>query len=156
MPLKVSVQFSHSVVSDHLRPHGLQHARLACLSPTPGACSNSCSSSWWWTGRPGVLRFMGSQRVGHDWVTELNWMMSSVFRASCSVVSDFFWPYGLQPVRLFCPWDSPDKNTGVGCHALLQGLFKTKRSTHISCIDKGNFFFTTEPPMMSLKKLFRI
>ena len=30
------------------------------------------SGSWWWTGRPGVLRFMGSQRVGHDWVTELN------------------------------------------------------------------------------------
>ena len=29
--------------------------------------------SWWWTGRPGALRFMGSQRVGHDWVTELNW-----------------------------------------------------------------------------------
>ena len=31
------------------------------------------SGSWWWTGRPGVLWFMGSQRVGHDWVTELNW-----------------------------------------------------------------------------------
>ena len=31
------------------------------------------SRSWWWTGRPGVLRFMGSQRVGHDWATELNW-----------------------------------------------------------------------------------
>ena len=29
--------------------------------------------SWWWTGRPGVLWFMGSQRVGHDWATELNW-----------------------------------------------------------------------------------
>ena len=29
--------------------------------------------SWWWTGRPGVLWFMGSQRVGYDWVTELNW-----------------------------------------------------------------------------------
>ena len=29
--------------------------------------------SWWWTGRPGVLWFMGSQRVGHNWVTELNW-----------------------------------------------------------------------------------
>ena len=28
---------------------------------------------WWWTGRPGMLRFMGSQRVGHDWATELNW-----------------------------------------------------------------------------------
>ena len=32
------------------------------------------SGSWWWTGRPGVLGFMGSQRVGHDWVTELNWI----------------------------------------------------------------------------------
>ena len=31
------------------------------------------SGSWWWTGRPGVLRFMGSQGVRHDWVTELNW-----------------------------------------------------------------------------------
>ena len=31
------------------------------------------SGSWWWRGRPGVLRFMGSQRVGQDWVTELNW-----------------------------------------------------------------------------------
>ena len=30
------------------------------------------SGSWWWTGRPGVLQFMGSQRVGHDWATELN------------------------------------------------------------------------------------
>ena len=29
---------------------------------------------WWWTGRPGLLRFMGSQRVGHDWATELNWL----------------------------------------------------------------------------------
>ena len=32
--------------------------------------------SWWWTGRPGVLQFMGSQRVRHDWVTELNWRSS--------------------------------------------------------------------------------
>ena len=31
------------------------------------------SGRWWWTGRPGVLRFMGSQRAGHDWATELNW-----------------------------------------------------------------------------------
>ena len=32
------------------------------------------SGSWWWTGRPGMSRFMGSQRVRHNWVTELNWM----------------------------------------------------------------------------------
>ena len=31
------------------------------------------SGSWWWTGRPGMLQSMGSQRVGHDWTTELNW-----------------------------------------------------------------------------------
>ena len=35
------------------------------------------SGSWWWTGRPGVLRFMGLQRVGHNWATELNWTDSS-------------------------------------------------------------------------------
>ena len=40
-----SVQISHSVMSDSLRPHGLQHARLPCLSPTPRACSNSCPLS---------------------------------------------------------------------------------------------------------------
>ena len=34
-------------MSDSLRPHGLQHARFPCPSPIPGACSNSCSSSWW-------------------------------------------------------------------------------------------------------------
>ena len=35
--------------------------------------SASFGGGWWWTGRPGVLPSMGSQRVGHDWVTELNW-----------------------------------------------------------------------------------
>ena len=35
------------------------------------------SPSWWWTGRPGVLGFIGSQRVGHDWATELNWTEAS-------------------------------------------------------------------------------
>ena len=40
-------QFSHSVVSDSLQPHGLQHTRLPCPSPTPRACSNPCPSSRW-------------------------------------------------------------------------------------------------------------
>ena len=42
-----SVQFICSVVSDSLWPHGLHQARLPCLSPTPGACSNSCPLSRW-------------------------------------------------------------------------------------------------------------
>ena len=43
-----SVQFSRSVMSDSLQPHGLQYARLPCTSATPRAYSNSCPLSWWW------------------------------------------------------------------------------------------------------------
>ena len=43
-----------------------------------------------------------------------------------SVVSDSVLPHGPWPARLLCPWDSPGKNTGVGCHALLQGIFLTQ------------------------------
>ena len=42
-----SLQFTRSVASNSLRPHGLQHARPPCLSPTPGAYSNSCLLRWW-------------------------------------------------------------------------------------------------------------
>ena len=45
-----------------------------------------------------------------------------------SVMSDSLRPYGLQPTRLLCPWDSPDKNPGVDCHGLLQGIFQTQGS----------------------------
>ena len=41
--------------------------------PTQWTWVWASSGSWWWTGKPGVLQPMGSQRVGHDWVTELNW-----------------------------------------------------------------------------------
>ena len=44
-----SVQFSHSIVYNSLELHGLQHTRLPCPSPTPGACSDSCPSSRWCT-----------------------------------------------------------------------------------------------------------
>ena len=42
-------------------------------SPTRWMWVWASSGSWWWTGKPGVLQSMRSQRVGHDWVTELNW-----------------------------------------------------------------------------------
>ena len=45
-----------------------------------------------------------------------------------SVMSNSLHPYRLQPARLLCPWDSPDKNIAVGCHFLLQGIFLTQRS----------------------------
>ena len=52
----------------------------------------------------------------------------SVTRFSRSVVPDSVQPPGLQPTRLLCPWDSPGKDTGVGCCALLQGIFPTQGS----------------------------
>ena len=52
--------------------------------------------SRWWRGRPGVLRFMGSQRVGHDWATELNWDAIYIESENESrSVTDSLWPHGL-------------------------------------------------------------
>ena len=51
------------------------------------------------------------------------------------VVSDSLRPHGLQPIRLICPWDTPGKNFGVGCHFLLQGIFLTQGSNpHHLCL----------------------
>ena len=56
------IQFSLSVVSDSLRPHGLQHARLPCPSPTPGAYSNSCPLGRWCHNKLGNLLVNGEFR----------------------------------------------------------------------------------------------
>ena len=89
-------------MSDSVRPHGQQPSRLLCPQASPGKNSGvGCHvllqirllgmskkatdleagrggkvnyRSWWWTRRPGVLQFTGSQRVGHVWATELNWV----------------------------------------------------------------------------------
>ena len=68
-----------------------------------------------------TLQFTSHFRVKVKVFTVLQW--SSV---SHSVMSDSLWPLGLWPARLLCPWDSPDKNTGVGCRSLLQGIFPTQ------------------------------
>ena len=52
----------------------------------------------------------------------------SLLLFSCSVVSDSWWPHGLQPARLLCPQDFPGKNTGVGRHFLPQGIFPAQGS----------------------------
>ena len=59
-------------------------------SPTQRTWISTSSRSWWWTGKPGVLQSMGLQRVGHTWVTELNWYIMSglqriilIFLLSC-------------------------------------------------------------------------
>ena len=52
----------------------------------------------------------------------------------CSLVLNSLWPHGLQPTRLFCPWDFPGKNTGVCCHFLSRGSSQARDQTHISCV----------------------
>ena len=54
------------------------------------------SGGWWWTGRPGVLWSMGSQRIGHDWATELNWAWNA--RA------EFLLIYASKTRRIMNPW----------------------------------------------------
>ena len=49
------------------------------------------SRSWWWTGRPGVPQFMGLQRVGHDWVTELNWTAHSSTKNKGYYFQCYYW-----------------------------------------------------------------
>ena len=98
------------------------------------------SGSWWWTGRPVVLQFPGSQRVWHSWVTELNYIHILVIGhppVSVSQLRKLHWWFScccvqllrsheLLSARLLCPWDSPGENTGVGCYFLLQGVFPSQ------------------------------
>ena len=82
---KEFVQFSHSVMSDSLQPHGLQHARPPCPSPTPGACSNSCPSSQW------CIPFSSCLQSFPAFVLESKcWDASKDFKEGQNVVQFFF------------------------------------------------------------------
>ena len=65
-------------------------------------------------------------------------------------MSDSLWPHGLQPARLLCPWDYPSKNSRVGCHALLQGIFPTQGSFPAFPVLAGRFFTAETPGKPSL------
>ena len=71
------------------------------------------SGSWWWTGRPGVLQSMGSQRVGQDWVTELNWESD---RASLILQLVKNWPSMRETWIRSLSWEDPlKKGNGYPC-----------------------------------------
>ena len=112
------------------------------------------SGSWWWTGRPGVLRFMGSQRVGHDWATELNWKEFTqvalvVKNPSANTgrpkrhrfdpwVGKIPWRRAQQPIPVFLPAESHDRGAWLAAvHRVAQNLIWLKwLSTH-AC--KGSY-----------------
>ena len=73
-------------------------------------------------------------------------------------MSDSVRPYGLQPASL-CSWDSPGKNTGVGCHALLQGIFLIQKLNphllHLTAL-AGRFFTTSTKITWTVFKLLEM
>ena len=77
-------------------------------------------------GEPGMQWAPITSLSGHSVNFLGPWRSVTQISAGLSVVSGSLRPHGLQPARLLCPWDSPGKNTGVGSHSLLQGIFLTQ------------------------------
>ena len=97
-PHHMSVQLSSSVVSDPLQPHGLQHTRLPCRSPSPGSCSNSRSLSRWC--HPTILSFVvpfssclqsfpASAYFSHESVLCITWPKYRSFSFSISPSNEY-------------------------------------------------------------------
>ena len=80
-------------------------------------------------------------------------IVSCLVCVSRSVMSNSLWPHGLQPARLLCPWDSPGKNTGVGCHSLLQGILLTQGSNPSLLLCRQIFYHLSHQgsPLVILK-----
>ena len=68
------------------------------------------------------------QQWPQDWKRSVFIPTSKKWKWSHSVMSNSLPPHRLQPIRLLCPWNFPGKNTRVGCHSLLQGIFLTQGS----------------------------
>ena len=112
--------FSCSVVSDSLRPHWLQHARLPCPSPSPRACSDSCQLSWWC--HPTILSSVVSfSSCPQSFPASGSFLMSRLFGsggqsigASASVlpmnIHDWF-PLGLTGWSSCSPMDSQESSS---------------------------------------------
>ena len=74
-----------------------------------------------------LLRVSGSVKYSQGILMEKSSLGAQCVGVSCLVMSNPLQPHRLYPTRLLCPWDSPGKNTGVGCHFPLQGIFLTQR-----------------------------
>ena len=118
--------------------------RMRWLDGITGSMHMSLSMwSWWWTGKPSMLQSMGSQRVRHDWATELNWNKPLVLHCrysessahpyvsqftsvqfSHSVVSDFLKPHESKHARPPCPSPTPgvhsdSRPSSQWCHSAI-------------------------------------
>ena len=91
-------QFSHSVVSDSLWPHGLQHSRFPCPSPAPEACSNSCPSSWWChpTISSSIISFSCLQSFPASGSFPMSWLFASGGQSTGASASASVFPINIQ------------------------------------------------------------
>ena len=138
--VRYSVQFSYSVVSDTLQPHGLQHAKFPCPSPTPRACSNSIPSSHWC--HPTISSSVGNFSCGlQSFPTSASFPMSQFFISGGQSI-------GVSPSASVLPMN-------------IQGWFPLGLTAWISSQSKGlsgvfsnttiqkNQFFGTQPFLWS-------
>ena len=101
-------------------------------SPEEGHATHSSILAWriWRTEEPSRLQSIRSQRTRHEWSdlahTHLVFYSHTMCVPSRLAMSNSLWPIGLQPARLLCPCNFLGKNTGMGCHFLLQEIFPTQ------------------------------
>ena len=101
-------------------------------------------------------------RVAHDWqtftffTTSATWeALTSYYCCVTSVMSNCVWPHRRQPTRLPRPWDSPGKNSGVGCHFLLQCMkMKSESKVAQSCLTLSDPM-DCSPPGSSIHGIFQ-
>ena len=126
------LDFSLSLIHTHTYTHTHTHTLSLLLSGTPKYCrlmlnisfpcyriSHSFMELWFILLANGIK--IKIQAVGG--LIVLEWVSDSG-----SVISDFASPGTIYPAKLLCPWNSPGKTTGGGCHFLLQGIFPTQES----------------------------
>ena len=92
------------------------------------AIKNPCFSAW------------GTGLI-HGWRTKIRVYVCVCVCVCAQSCPTILWPHGLEPVRLLCPWDAPGTNSGLGCHARLQGIFPTQGSKlHLLHWQADSFF----------------
>ena len=92
-----------------------------------------------WTSRPRLACFPHfpahhSCLFAANWNPKVQLQVANTCVCTCSVMVNSFWPHGLSPTRLLCPWNFPGKNTGMSCHFLHQGIFLTQGLKRPFCL----------------------
>ena len=93
------------------------------------------SGRWWWTGRPGMLWFMGSQRVTHDWATELNWILNRTLKGQKDSDKDEHsgrhLPLQLQTTSWSYSNHHSEELTGTQTHGLQERIERAQERIHM-------------------------